>query len=112
MDSDLMLVASNGERLYPKAGAAPTEVVVFEILSSRGATTFPTHGASGIRFAEKEVLLPRNNRFKVHRVTSASFEFSYDHAALRRLSMTDSSHAKVLKKEKLTVLQLIDVTED
>lgn len=93
VDSDFMLT---------NARKRPEELFVLEILSSRGV---PLHEEfeSMVQHVEREVLLPRNAKFEVLNVTSATYEASGNQPHL------ESWLGKPPTQKRFTVVQLREV---
>ena len=104
VDSDLMVYNTT------KRAHKPGEHIVFEILSTRGASVANSRdGHHNIQSYEREVLLPRESKMQVVSVLpNVSFESTYD-----RNSRTFDfwRMASGPKRTKVTVVQMIDVSE-
>jgi len=93
----------------------PKEMVTFEIISKRGVPFYPYQIGGGLTGAEQEVVLPRNSKFKVHRVIQAPYEMTYSRAFNQNAGFNGNQrdgYHRELKKKRFTVIQLIDVTDE
>lgn len=108
VDSDLMIYNTNSGR------RRPDEFIVFEILSNRGVSLHDEERHSSLQSLEREMLLPRDSKMRVVKViprttyaNSRPNDFRYHHT-----SGFASSMAGAGRRVQLTVVQLLDITED
>jgi hypothetical protein len=96
IDSDFVLV---------DAARKPEQIIVHEIVSSKGLPLYKRSGASqGIQNAEKEVLLPREATFRVVNITEATYDSSYEDHDILPFPTWDGP---VPQKKKFTVIQMV-----
>jgi hypothetical protein len=96
IDSDYMLAFSNHD---------PEQIIVQEIVSRKGIPLHEPGEEGSVQASEREVLLPRNSKFKIVGIKEASYESTYPTGR-----PTASSFFKnAPKKKKFTIIQMIEI---
>lgn len=98
VDSDYMLVVNN-------PGENKDRIVVFEILSKEGIPVHKYDDFPGSpSFAEREVLLKRNSKFKVEKVVTRKFMTSYPNGKPQ-----GGQNSNGIPKAEMVVIQMVEV---
>jgi len=90
------------------------EMYVYEIVSNRGVNVFESNGFGGSTHMEQEVLIPRNSQYRVHRVFEAPYKTGHTAVEQEQLGYYGyrDNWKKPVTKKRLTIIQLIDVTNE
>lgn len=96
LDSDYVLV---------HGGKEPEQTVVFEILTNKGIPIHnPKSSPGNVSYAEREVLLNRESKFKVVNVTTATYKTTWPEGKPKG----HSAYKDALPKTRFTVVQLVE----
>lgn len=106
VDSDLMVY--NAHRHNTK----PEDVIVFEMLSSRGVS-MQGKGLGSIQNHEREVLMPRDSKMKVVKILDkVTFESTRPLPGRYNSDGWLNTFARLPKRARVTVVQLVDITDE
>lgn len=95
VDADYMLAFSNHE---------PEQIIVHEIVSRKGIPLHEPDDEGSVQASEREVLLPRNSKFKIVGIKEATYESTYPDGRPK-----GSFFRNAPKKKKFTIVQMIEI---
>lgn len=96
VDSDYMLAFAHHE---------PEQIIVQEIISRKGVPLHEPDDHGSVQSAEREVLLPRNSKFKIVGIKEASYESTYPTGRPTESFFFN----KAPKKKRYTIIQMIEI---
>lgn len=97
MDSDYMLAFAHRD---------PENIIVHEIVSKNGIPLHDPEDSNGsVQGAEREVLLPRDSKFKVVGITEATFESTYPSG----VPTCSTLFRNAPKKRKFKIIQMVEI---
>lgn len=95
VDADYMLAFSHHD---------PEQIIVQEIVSRKGIPLHEPDEEGSVQASEREVLLPRNSKFKIVGIKEASYESTYADGRPK-----SSFFKNAPKKKKFTIIQMVEV---